>query len=312
MSETWSAKPFVSYDGLDQNGYRAEVKVHNGRGYVKEINNSKETNAQIVFKIDSLEYPVAAWAPANSKLVELAAKAQAENFPIEFRIEIRRKDKVDRSIPIMELSKSMESAKKNCHRAIAAVRADETSEWIISRYARTRIDEDPTTGSPSAYDFTPEQLNPQQKTNTPTENNHSYSTIENAPTSILNPNNTINPGSHAVHHILENYQKTKEYYKTNEIDVDDKIIFNITQVITNTINKLQLSIYNGELITPDPNAPSYKQAQELVFYSLQEFTPLNPVNITPEELTQWEEKTLEKTLGMWRWSIKTIEKIIQS
>ena len=58
-TQQYSQKPFVSYDGADEQGTRAEVMVNVGVGTVKEIERGeKGKSAKIKVAVEGLRFPI--------------------------------------------------------------------------------------------------------------------------------------------------------------------------------------------------------------------------------------------------------------
>lgn len=54
MAETWSCKPFISHDGGDENGVKAEVLVLKGVGFIDKIEGG-DRSKKIEVKVDGLK-----------------------------------------------------------------------------------------------------------------------------------------------------------------------------------------------------------------------------------------------------------------
>ena len=93
--DTWSAKPFISRDGFDDDGVRAEVKVIVGVGRIKKIEESDNGKAsQVIFSVSNTNFPIKCWVPQDDPTSDAIAKAQENNEPLGFRVEIRRKNTI--------------------------------------------------------------------------------------------------------------------------------------------------------------------------------------------------------------------------
>lgn len=320
MSEnkTFSAAPFVSRDGVDENGVRAEVRVFTGYGDVKNIEKSKNGAAyNVFFEVSNNPNAVKGWAPIDSNVMKKVKEAQDKNEPIHFRIEQRRKDHVDRTIPISELlpREDMAAARENAFRSLVAVRFDDENDWTISPHALTRLDEDPRAGGMhSAYDMTPEEIQASKAIPAAASSNNGnsggYSGFEPAPWVLHRATGEINPGSVAVSVPLTIYSFVAEKDRKGELALNDKQKLAITKYLIATANKLQLSIYDGELETPDLSAGSHTRARALVFSTIEDFFPLSAeVASTPDSLKEWVKAIHDKALAMWKWSISEIDKI---
>lgn len=116
MTEKKNNFAFVTYDGTDENGNRAEVFVQSNKGTIKEIKaNEAKQVADVHFAVDKLKFPIHGWVRMDDPIYEQVKEIQASNKEVTFRIETQRKPNVDRSIPMSELretaSKAMETVK---------------------------------------------------------------------------------------------------------------------------------------------------------------------------------------------------------
>lgn len=321
MSEalnTYSSHPFTSYDGPDKTGLRAEIRVVKGYGRVSEIENSKNGKASnVVFSVDNSKYTSKGWAPNDSKVIKKIKEAQESGEPIHFRLESRRKDNIDRSIPIDELlpKGDMTAARENTFKSLAAVKFEEDTDWTISPHALTRIDEDPSTGGGnSAYDHSLEELQgASQKSSSNSSNYDSGSNygIESTPFHTRNSNGDVNPGSVAVAAPLNIFNFVAEWNRTHDdVTLSDKKIIAITKAILATSNRLQVDIYDGVLESPDLRFGSHTRARALIFDVTRNYFPITDEIVSSKEsLQEWVDSVYSKSLAMWKWSISEIDKL---
>lgn len=318
MSEgtRYSAAPFIAFDGPDEKGVRAEVKVIVGYGSVDSIEPSKAGKAsKVSFEVDNTKYKVSGWAPVDSEVMKNIEKAQADGVPIHFRVENRRKEHVDRSTPIAEVAppRDMAAANDNIHKSLAAVRLDESDDWVISPHAVTRIDEDPSRGGlHSAYNHSLDELRGSGSSSSSAPSNNSGGRLESAPFFTKNSNGEINPGSYAVAVPINTYGFVSDWCKTHEdVTLTERQRMAVVKAIIKTANRLQVEIYDGALETPDLSLNSHTRARALVFETTKYFFPItNEIVESTENLQSWAEKVFEKSLKMWKWSISEVEALI--
>lgn len=140
---------FVSYDGMDKNGVRAEVTVQTGTGRVKEIigrgkpnDDGSYRNVEVVFDPDNPLLKRKVYGLLDTNAAELWAyvqQAQADGRTVSYRIESQRRNGVPREIPVAELT-----ATEQVRRLIASV------DGHFSHEAKTNPAEDPDGENPSA------------------------------------------------------------------------------------------------------------------------------------------------------------------
>lgn len=138
------AEPFVSKDGPDDNGVRAEVYVQTGTGIVKELKENGN-NVQVMMGVEGLKHPVGGWTSKTEAIYPLLVAAHESGREVSYRIESQRKRKnsngpIPRDVPIAELRKTMDIAKENCMNIFAGI------DGTLSAEAVTNPAEDPASG----------------------------------------------------------------------------------------------------------------------------------------------------------------------
>jgi hypothetical protein len=145
-------KPFVSYDGKDENNVRAEVHVNQNTGIISDIKEGDKGTADVHFKVEGLKFPIHGWVGMDDNVYKAAVEAKAKNETVEFRIESQRKRKVDRTIPIAELRSSTDLARENTTPILAGING------LLSSEAVTNPREDPKQTSGGRYSATDEDM----------------------------------------------------------------------------------------------------------------------------------------------------------
>ena len=309
MADTYSSRPFISHDGPDENGFRAEVKVVTGFGHVDNIEKSSAgKSAKVSFAVENTKFKSSGWAPVDDKVMKLVEKAKENGEPIHFRIETRRQDKIPRETPISELD-DLANARDSIHKSLAAVKLADDEDWTISPFAKTNMAEDPSFGSKSANDFTLEELRELggSKNASSGNNQPQFRGVEPPPYVTFNSKGDLNPGSMAVAVPLNIYTFLTEYFTEKSVEVGDKAKFVAVRAVLDVCNKAQLGIYDGELEAPDLSLGSHTRARALVFESLRIFFLLTVEIVEDsEQLEAWKADTLDKVLKMWKWSMKEV------
>lgn len=307
--KTYSSKAIITHDGIDDNGVRAEVKVINGYGHVDEIKKSKNGNAgNVVFVVQNNIHTTSGWAPMDSNVMQIALEAQKNNEPIYFRVEVRRKTHIDRTLPMSEVSppKDMNAAKENIDRSLAAVKSANEEKWVISPHAVTRIEEDPKQGGQfSAYDHDLEELQ-----NKKSDNPNATTVVTGTTFSTYNSNGKVDPGSIAVSGPLVVYSFVAEWNRTNKTELSDANVLTLSKVLLAVINKLQLAIYDDEPVDAEFSLGALKNARQVVFDVIKNFYPITSETVSDKEsLKLWADEVSTKSTGMWKWSISEVEKM---
>lgn len=314
MAETYSARPFISHDGPDENKIRAEVKVVTGFGNVASVDPSDAgKSGKVSFSVENTKFKPAGWAPFDSNVMKVVEEAQENGEPIHFRLETRRKDSVDRTLPINDLSKDASTAKDNIHKSLAAVKRADDDEWTVSPFAVTNMAEDPKTGrAPSANDFSIEELRG-MKTSGGGGGGGSYSSQGEPPPYVtFDRDGNLNPGSMAVSVLLNLYSFVSEYMREHDLleTVDERSKFAVTKKLLMISNEAQIAMYGGDESALDLSAGSHTRARALAFEAIKTFYPLDAETMTDSDaLSDWADKMIDKIVAMWSWSMKEVTAI---
>lgn len=314
--ETYSSHPFISHDGIDSQGVRAEVRVVMGYGKIHDVEESEKGKASnVTFKVENTKWKSSGYAPNDSNVMKKIQEAQDLNVPIHFRIETTRKKGVDRGLPISEIS-TFGSGKT--FKSLAAVRLEGEDEWTISPRALTRFDEDPIPDGPVSANSQPlEKLQASKGGDTKRSNNRSNNGKfrEAPPYATYNDDGSLNYGSMAVSVPLNLYSYVTEYVRNNPdaAGLTDKSKIVLSRLMLSMSNDIQMGIYEsdeGKLEKPDLSAGSHTRARALVFETIRTFYPITTETVASKEsLKEWRDNVVDKSLAMYRWSVAEIKKL---
>lgn len=142
---------FLSHDGVDAQGVRAEVMVQTGTGRIKDLvgrgrqnEDGSYRNMEVVFEPDNHKLTRKVYALLDTtarELWEYVQAAHADQRDISYRIESQRKRGIDRTKKFEDLVHTEEVV-----RVLAAI------DKVFSHEAKTDPAEDPTGENPSALD----------------------------------------------------------------------------------------------------------------------------------------------------------------
>lgn len=310
--QTYSRRPFVSFDKIDEKGVRAEVRVSLGYAVVEKIEPSgKGKSAKISFKAENNPHLVGGWAPVDDPVMEIVNDAFESKEPIHFRIEQRRKNDVDRTKTMDELAPAgdMKLSHANTFRALVAVKRENDENWVMSPHIYTRFEEDPVdTNHTSAYDVDLESFTGGKTNNVSTQNNFSTKGFESAPYVSRNPSGDVNAGSIAVSVPLNMYSFVLDFEREHNIEgLTDGQRATLAKVMLIAANELQIGVYSdteNPLEKPDLSLGSHTRARAIVFEVIRTFYPLTTnVAENKESLLEWKNNIVTKGLAMWKWSI---------
>lgn len=308
---TYSTKPFISHDGKDDNGIRAQVKVVMGYGDVLSITDSKGGKSKKVeFAVSNTEYFPSGWT-RDAKLQAMLEQAQDTKEPIHFRIETRRKDDVDREKPFDQLDTNRGA---EIVKSLAALRFEGDDNWTISQDAVTRMDEDPKTagGLIKASEQSLDELRPANRTEN--SGNSRNGNFEPAPYVAI-WRDDINPGTIAVGIPINFLANLLEFERETGISIDQDKRKEIAKSLMRVANQLQKDIYTKFLKVDYPGidltAGSHTRARALIFETLRSYAPLTEDILEDDEaMKQWLKKVYSISYAMWGWAIEVVDEFI--
>lgn len=308
---TYTRHPFISKDGVDDNGIRAEVKVVVGYGDITKIAPTETGKSnKIEFQVANTEYFPSGYS-RDQRLIDKLKIAQEANEPIHFRIETRRKGDVDRTRPFEDLDSNRG---KEVVKSLAAVRLEGEDEWTISEDAVTRLDEDPQTGGNglvSANKQSPDQLGMGSR---PAANANSRGgDFEPAPY-VAKWQGKVNPGSIAVAVPISFYMDIFNYEKERGFELTSDRRKEVAIVMLKIANRLQKDIFKKldlDYKGVDLTAGSHTRARALIFEALRSFFPVTEETFAnEEEFGKWQKNVYTVALAMWEWGIEVADEFV--
>lgn len=298
MSDYWSRAPFISHDGPDSDGVRAEVKVTLGFAIPKSIEPSdKGKAAKVVFPVDNTKWPSAGWVPVDSNVMEVVQEAHDNETPLYFRIETIRKDHVDRTEPIADLTKGSDAARENAHKSLAAVKREDDDEWTISKRAMTRLEEDPSEeGGTSAYSHSLEEL----------KGAGAKPAAAGAPVAIeplVAEDGEPNYASEGTLVAAKLFSFLAGHCADNGVEADSATLRNLAKLLLSVASKLQVETARDNLDSADLTAVSHANAVEVVRLTIESISPLS-FEVLEDSKAQvaWAGDVLKRSLALWKWS----------
>lgn len=320
MSEeqrAWSA-PIISLDGGDP---PAEVKVIRGFGYVESID-EKDKSMKVTFMAHDKDgkprqYLPSAWIPKSEEtIVKILNASHAKKRSVYYRLEIRRQDKIDRKIPIEELT-GLAVAKDSIFRGVAAVRIREEDDWSFAKAALTNPLEDPSDERfPSAAGKAPRDFGKgSDDGNGPTGGGNSsksnFHPVEPPAFVTTTRSGEVNPGSVAVSAPLGAYSLASKLARDAGLDFDKKKRGSLATAILRICGSMQISIWDGRLTSPDMGLNSFNRARYFVEEVILADEPLSDDLFEGDNFKEWQERVEAEALKLWKWSVKMVEKTIE-
>lgn len=315
--QTFSRRPWINLDMIDENGVRAEVQVNSGVGTIEKIEKTDRA-AKVSFSCNNLKFPVSGGLPCSSPLLAVIEKAAAEGQPVEYRIEKVRKGNIDRTIPFNELFEKGNAlaAKDSIFKNLVAVRTfnenGEPNAWVFSSAIKTRMEEDPVDGAHvSAYDVPMEVFTGKKNagSHNPPRSNNRRNSIE--PPSYIDrcDDGSVNPGSRLVAAYTNTLAYVQEYNRTHDNFIEDGQCRSLAKILVAMINKLQVKIYGGKLKKADMSLESYTRARAIVYETIRQSYVITPDIVSDLAKTkEWGNRVIEESLDVWRWAIESADK----
>lgn len=315
MSEdrAWSSAPIIALDAGDP---PAEVKVIRGYGYVSDLE-EKEKSIKVTFMAhgkdgNPREYLPSAWIPkSEEQAVKIINASHNRKRNIYYRIEIRRQDKIDRKIPIEELT-PLAVARKSIFKGIAAIKIKETDEWTFTKAALTNPAEDPSDERfPSAVGMAPRNLSKSGSDDSEGEV-RKYKGVEPPVFVTTMRNGDVNPGCIAVASPLGAYSLATKLAKDNGLDFDKAKRGNLAKALLKMSGNLQMAIWDGKMKSPDMGVNSFSRARYFLEEIIATDEPVTADLFDDDNFQQWQKRVESEALKLWRWSIKMVQKTVEA
>lgn len=310
----WSSAPIIALDGGDP---PAEVKVVRGYGYVAELK-EKDRAINVVFMAHDKktgqprEFLPAAWVPkTEEKLISILKASHAKERNIFYRIEIRRQDKIDRKIPIEELT-PLAKAKDSIFKGLAAIKVKEDDEWIFAKAALTNPLEDPSDERfQSAVGKAPRNFSGQGGSSEAPTHSQNYRGIEPPGYITVLRNGEINPGAFAVAQPLGAYSLATKLIRDGGFGFDKKQRLALAKGILQICSSMQLAIWDGKLESVDIAANSFSRGRYFLEEVIATDEPLTEDLFEDTNFQDWRNRVEAEALKLWKWSINMVAKTVE-
>lgn len=311
------ATAIISLDGGDP---PAEVKVIRGYGFVHDIQD-KEKSRKVTFMAhdksgNPRQYLPSAWIPkSEEELNKIIDASFNKKRSIYYRLEIRRQDKIDRKVPIEELT-PLAVAKDSIFKGVAALKIRESDDWIFSKAALTNPLEDPNDERfPSAAGKAPRDFGRGSNGGGESSNGGgkkgSFHPVEPPVFMTTTSSGEVNPGSIAVAGPLGAYSLASKLIRDAGLDVSKKERGSLSNSIIKMSSAMQVAIWGGKLKTPDMGLNSFTRARYFIEEVILSDEPISADLFEDDNLKDWQERVESEALKLWKWSIKMVEKTIE-
>jgi len=311
----WAA-PHISFDGGDP---PAEVKVIRGFGYVHDIQ-EKEKSMKVTFMAhdkdgNERKYLPSAWIPKSEETITKILNASHDRKrSVYYRIEIRRQDKIDRKIPIEELT-PLAVAKDSIFKGIAAVKVREEDDWNFAKAALTNPQEDPSNErfqsavNRPARDFS-RSGNDDSGTGGGSKKGDFHS-VEPPAFVTTTRSGEVNPGSIAVSGPLGAYSLASKLSRDGGFDFSKKERGSLASAFLKMSGSMQTAIWDGRLKSPDMGLNSFNRARYFIEEVILSDEPITADLFEDSNFKDWQERVESEALKLWKWSVKMVEKTIE-
>ena len=263
---------FVTHDGPDENGVRAEVWVEKGVGKIVNLTVPKGVNARLEIKTEGFDHPQYGWTRTDDPLYPKIVEAYESKADIQYRIESQRKREIDRALPIAPLREDMALAKKNTNKIFAALNGEHTLEAV------TDPNEDPApNGRISAIGKTPAPA-PAESAPAPQQNNNGSSAPrrnleveEEPPWAEFNSDNTVNFGSYSMQAAVGAELFARKQLMANGEQPDFDRVLSVATSLLDIADKLQ-AYFTGK--TRARKKGSHTRVRSVVYDTVENFYPV--------------------------------------
>lgn len=293
--DLFSSAPFVSHDAPDSDGVRAEVMVNTGYGPIRNVEEVGKSR-KVSFKFGNMKYETIGYIHKDSPLVKKLEELQESQTPIFYRIEIHRKNSVDRSLPIAELRDTAEKARENCHKTMAGFRLSEDDEWTLSDAALTNPGEDPSRGGAnSANKYSVEELRAMSNKNVPV----SQGQDNDAP----RHSGGVTPHGYSSDVLMNLYLFVSNNTRNSSLNVDHETKRELAEMMFSICNWIQVKIYRGKMKKADIGSRSHTVARKAVFEVIESDFPITEEVVNDEKARkEWGKNVTKNALELWVWS----------
>jgi hypothetical protein len=266
---------FVSQDGPDAQGVRAEVHVQKGTGTIISIKpGTANVTAQVAVKNENpkVKFPIMGWVPINDPIYPLIQEAFDSQTPIEYRFESQRKPNEPRDTPIAELRATVDAAREHTTPIFAGINGQLSSEAV------TNPAEDPAPGgriravdTPApVVQQQPAQQNQQQQQQQYSQGNQGNGYVaEEPPFKEYNSDGSVNYGSYAIQAAVGAESLVRRLLADRDTSVDT--IAHYATVLLAIADKVQSYVTNKK---PSRMSQSHTRVRGIVYDTVENFFPI--------------------------------------
>lgn len=308
--------PFMSLDGKDKKGIRAEVRVQMGYAPISVFEEKKGSNSvKVGFIVEGLKHNVLGRVDKvqEKSIYDVLKEAYDNDEAVFFRIEKQRQKHVDRSLPMLEISppKDMALAFENTFTSIVAVKKEYDDEWIVGDKMITSFKEDSLDfehRQEGVYKASDEDF--EEEKEKATAKNEAPKTFTNSSYKVRTQDGTVNTESFALMapvHMLTFVKKTaRENIGDDVFTLEEEK--RIAAGLLNIAGKIQKACFGVD--TVNIGAYSHRTAEEIVKSAVSEFVPLKDFTENfDEEWTNYAKLVFVTSKKIADFSIEQIEKI---
>lgn len=303
--QSFARRPFISYDGADGAGVRAEVKVSTGIAPIESMEENGKS-LKVVFSAANTKYPVHASVRAtDEKMVSLLREAQEAGEPVAFRIEVVRRNGVDRTTPFEELNKE---AARTLYRNLAGVaRAEDEGNqdaWVRSRDAVTNPAEDAQHSGNGTYSALNNPVpSPAQMPSAPS--GQADNIVDPAPYVKYRRDGSVNLSGYAVNVPFNIFAYLGSVEGLEDADVEWRK--HIATRLFKMAGSVQKHVYEGILHEADASLASHTKIRSIIFEVIRSVhSPLGYDGLIEDKEAEnkWLTDVYNSTLEMWQWSME--------
>lgn len=317
---------FFSLDAPDGNGKRADVQVTVGEALIEQISTPRgKKMAQVSFvpRDTKEQYPINGWVPNDGVLMPLLKEAQANDEPIQFRIESARKNTVDRSWTVDKKKSNQESKDpaappyvegKERFKRIVGVAKHGSDDWVYDEgMILTNPGEDARfkNHGGSAFNMSLTELNPTAPRPAPANTGSQYGGYEAPVFRDFNQDGTLNLGGNGMIAALGTLSFVREHLHDQGIVLPEEKVLVLATNLVASVSHIQVGLYQsmgGNPTTPLLSAGSHTRIRGALFSVIKHVAPLTTEDVASgEALGEWGRRVTELTRQNVEWAVKTVE-----
>lgn len=262
---------------------RPEVAVSVAIGVVEEFRDTGKDLARVRMEVAGAKYSYDGYIRTDEVVAKLIQKAMEDKTPIALRFEKKRKKDVDPTLPIAEISATVDIARENIIKVVVGAYNVNSEEWVLTGEAQTDVNEDPS--------FVVAKIKSAV--------NQDVSDFFAASKKKLQ-----HYGDDKANHLISMYYavREKEAESDGELSLNMKQRVFLAEALLSAVDKLQMIVYNSD----EPNYRDYSHTRAR--FMLFQWLNLNPLTKDAiKGLNEFLSQFINENAQIWKWALSKTE-----